>query len=348
VVRGNRPDTINDSDDKKWELSFTLANQTSAVHGKDDGNVEAPDNQHPSDLPSSLDQTDEPNSITTFRENLSRDGQCFGRVSSTSDQFEDHWSRLCEMDWNIVQDLPCDLKRRLGEEWESDDLDPIHPDGDWSAPLHLYLSSPAFVALSWSAPSSESGVPSTLFFKNSGLDESWCFITYCFPRRLESSLDGADIGAMAFGKLYELYLRQYLPKCLEKGGEVVLVYGKEAKAIFQELLWTDPRTAERPTIVYGNVKLDVEIVTYKNSKLSRKAHRRVDDDLIRHLIIYVPDPCPFTSKISDFREDNDPIRYRDWAIQTRASLDYAVQLLGRETHHSYVWNDLAQHVLTVS
>jgi hypothetical protein len=165
---------------------------------------------------------------------------------------------------------------------------------------------------------------------------------------LEPSPDGADIGAMAFGKLYELYLRQHLPKCLEKGGEVVLVFGKEAKAIFQELLWTDPRIAERPTIVYGNVKLDVEIVTYKNSKLSRKAHRRVDNDLIRHLIIYVPDPCPFTSKITDFGEASDPVRYRDWAMQAGASLDYAVQLLGRETHHSYFWNDLVHHVLTVN
>lgn len=221
------------------------------------------------------------------------------------------------------------------------------PDGDWSAPLHLYLSSPTFVALSWSAPSSESGVPSTLFFKNSGLDESWCFVTYCFPRRLEASLDGADIGAMAFGKLYELYLRQYLPKCLEMGGEVVLVFGKEAKSIFQQLLWTDPRTAERPTIVYGNVKLDVEIVTFNNSKLSRE-HRWDGHDRIRHLIIYVPDPSPFTSKIPDFGEANDPVRYRDWAMQTGASLDYAAQLLGRNTQsQSYLWNELVQHVLTV-
>jgi hypothetical protein len=163
---------------------------------------------------------------------------------------------------------------------------------------------------------------------------------------LESSLDADDMGARAFGNLYQLYLRQYLPKCLEKGGEVVLVYGKEAKAIFQELLWTDPTTAERPTIVYGNVKLDVEIVTYTNSKLSRGAHLRVDNELIRHLIIYVPDPCPFTSKITDFGCDS--IRYRDWAIQAGASLDYAVQVLGREPHHSYFWNDLVQHVLTVN
>jgi hypothetical protein len=224
------------------------------------------------------------------------------------------------------------------------------PDGNWSAPLHLYLSSPAFVALSWSAPSSESGVPSTHFFKNSGLDESCCFVTYCFPRRSEPHHDGADIGAMAFGELYELYLREHLPKCLEKGGEVVLVFGKEAKAIFQELLWTDPRTAERPTIVYGNVKLDVEIVTYKNSKLSRRAHRRVGNDQIRHLIIYVPDPCPFTSKISDFGGANDLGRFRNWAMQTGASLDYAAHLIGKEseTHHSYFWNDLVQHVLTVN
>jgi hypothetical protein len=41
-------------------------------------------------------------------------------------EFENHWSRLCELDWEIFQDLPEDIKRRLGNlEWEPDELDPI-------------------------------------------------------------------------------------------------------------------------------------------------------------------------------------------------------------------------------
>jgi hypothetical protein len=41
-------------------------------------------------------------------------------------EFENHWSRLCELDWEIFQDLPEDIKRRLGNvEWEPDELDPV-------------------------------------------------------------------------------------------------------------------------------------------------------------------------------------------------------------------------------
>jgi hypothetical protein len=49
-----------------------------------------------------------------------------GRWSASDpDEFEDHWSRLCDREWDIVQGLPEDIKRRLGNEWDFDELEPV-------------------------------------------------------------------------------------------------------------------------------------------------------------------------------------------------------------------------------
>ena len=187
----------------------------------------------------------------------------------------------------------------------------------------------------------DSGVPSTPFFVNSGLEQAWCFITYCFPRRSEHepfNLAGGDYTIKDFGQLYEFYLREHIPKCLEMGGEVVLVFGTEAKESFQELLWEGPnncKDAQCPNIIHGKVLLDVEVVTYSNSKLVLKnlGSRHSPDD-IRHVIIYVPDPCPFIENIPLSRQ---PIPTTPWAMKTSAPIDFAALLIGEELPHSFVW-----------
>lgn len=59
-----------------------------------------------------------------LRENLSRQRLYPGILPGDADEFDDHWSRLCEMDWEIFQELPRDVKQRLEKEWEFD-LDPV-------------------------------------------------------------------------------------------------------------------------------------------------------------------------------------------------------------------------------
>lgn len=275
--------------------------------------------------------------------------------ASDPDEFEDHWSRLCDMEWDIVQELPQDIKRRLGNEWELDELEPVRytilkskhstlihrPDGDWRAPLHLYLSSPSFVTPSRNVPSAESGIPSTAFFINSRIDESWCFITYCFPRRSECQPRTlSDVNTKEFGLLYEFYLREHIPKCLKMGGQVILVFGDEAKEIFQQMLWDSDKpnkAAHCPHIIHGGVLLDVDIVTSSNSKLYRET--RHDD--IRHLIIYVPGDCPFVTNTPIQGKDNESVQDTIWAMKTGASIDYAALLIGKELPHSRSWRESA-------
>ena len=141
-----------------------------------------------------------------------------------------------------------------------------------------------------------------------------------------------------FRELYEFYLKEHLPKCLEKGGKVALIFGKEAKAMFQDLLWEDPNDdAKRPKIMHRNVILDVEIVTNQNSKLYRRSHQQLgSSDEIQHLLIYVPDPFPFTKDLPDFRRYNNPLQKRRSAMQTSASLDYAARLIGKELPHRFL------------
>lgn len=165
------------------------------------------------------------------------------------------------------------------------------PDGDWEAPLHLYLATPSFINQLWNT-NTDSDIASTLFFINSAIDDSWCFVTYCIPRHFNSQEQKCTtLKPTDFGELYQCYLYNHIAKCLEMGGEVVLVFGSDAKAVFQELLWGDPiNDPKRPCIVYNAVHLDVEVVTYYNSKLSRdNCYRRTREE-IRHLIIYVPEP----------------------------------------------------------
>jgi hypothetical protein len=123
------------------------------------------------------------------------------------------------------------------------------------------------------------------------------------------------------------------------GGEVVLVFGTEAKESFQELLWEEPnKDAQCPNIIHGKVLLDVEVVTYSNSKLVLKNPRsQHSPDDIRHVIIYVPDPCPFIENIPLRRPDRHPIPPTPWAMKTSASIDYAALLIGEELPHSFVW-----------
>lgn len=132
---------------------------------------------------------------------------------------------------------------------------------------------------------------------------------------------------------------------MEKGGEVALIFGKEAKAMFQDLLGEEPiEDATRPNVMHRNVTLDVEIVTNQNSKLSRRSHQQLDSsDEISHLFIYVPDPFPFTKDLPEIGSYNDPLQKRRSAMQTGASLDYAARLIGQELQHNLLWSDFAQH-----
>ena len=128
------------------------------------------------------------------------------------------------------------------------------------------------------------------------------------------------------------------------GGQVILVFGNEAKEIFQQLLWEDPnKDPQRPNIIHGGVMLDVEIVTYYNSKLYRNPRQFHFHHDIRHLIIYVPDACPFVTNGLDHRNDNDSVDDSDtlWARRTSASIDYAALLIGKELPHSRSWRESA-------
>ncbi len=366
AMHWTRLDPILEADEAAWESAFTppfehtprpwytqIAEKSRGSQTVNEWTAdEAPPQLYPGEPQHStcrFDQKEISRACAVLRNNFSQHQRWVA-----SAEFEDHWSRLCDMDWDIFQNLPEDIKRRLGREWEVDELDPVRyiitcrqqwmltdrPDGDWRAPLHLYLSRPAFVAPSWNAFSGESGVPSTPFFINSGLEDSWCFVTYCFPRRSEPEQHNSadDLTTKEFGPLYEFYLREHIPKCLAVGGSVILVFGNEAKETFQELFWEDPnKVAERPNIIHGTVPLDVEIVTYSNSKLVRKSKnpRHLPDD-IRHVVIYVPDPCPFIANIPVGTRDGDPIPTL-WAMKTSASIDYAALLIGKELPHSFVW-----------
>jgi hypothetical protein len=81
----------------------------------------------PISLPESYsdEEIDQLMSIKILRENLSRHRLNLARIPSSVYEFEDHWARLCEMDWKISQELPVNIKRRLREEWENYELDPV-------------------------------------------------------------------------------------------------------------------------------------------------------------------------------------------------------------------------------
>ena len=69
----------------------------------------------------SFDQEDISRTCPLWSDNLSHH---LGLWDASGD-FEDHWSRFCDMDWDIFQKLPEDIKRHLGREWEADHLDPV-------------------------------------------------------------------------------------------------------------------------------------------------------------------------------------------------------------------------------
>jgi hypothetical protein len=202
------------------------------------------------------------------------------------------------------------------------------PDGDWEAPLHLYLPSPSFINQLWNT-NPDSDIASTLFFINSAIDDAWCFVTYCFLRHFNREEQRCtSVKPTDFGELYQCYLHNHIPKCLEMGGEVVLVFGSDAKVAFQELLWEDSiNDPKRPCIVYNSVLLDVEVVTYHNSKLSRDDSHRHTREEIRHLIIYVPEPLAVG--ISDASTSN-MLHTTGWTTQAGASFAYAAEVIGKK------------------
>jgi hypothetical protein len=141
-------------------------------------------------------------------------------------------------------------------------------------------------------------------------------------------------------------MREHLPRCLENGGEVILVFGKQAKSIFQGLLWENAvKDASRPSVVHQNVALDIEVVTPENSKLYAKTSR---DTGICHLVIYAPHPCKFTPYNAGTEGRNDPVQKVHSAIRMDASLDYATRFIGRELPSQFFWRELAQRPFPVA
>ena len=123
---------------------------------------------------------------------------------------------------------------------------------------------------------------------------------------------------------------------------MVLVFGDEAKEIFQQLLWDSDKSnkaAHRPNIIHGGVVLDVDIVTSSNSKLYRETRHPHCHDDIRHLIIYVPGACPFVTNTPIPGKDNESLQDTIWAMKTSASIDYAALLIGKELPYSRRWRD---------
>jgi hypothetical protein len=177
--------------------------------------------------------------------------------------------------------------------------------------------------------SSDQDIASTLFYINCAIEDSWCFVTYCFPLRFHCEHhDVPSLKPTDFGELYQCYLDQHIPKCLEKGGEVVLVFGSDAKAAFQELLWEDPiNDPTRPCIVYNSILLDVEVVTYHNSKLFAENKDGHAKEEIRHLVIYVSEPLEAGSP--DASPGNTSYK-TVWTIQAKRSFTYAAEVIGRK------------------
>lgn len=146
--------------------------------------------------------------------------------------------------------------------------------------------------------------------------------------------------------LYEFYLREHLPKCLEMGGQVILVFGKEAKEIFQQLLWDSDvpnKVAHRPNITHGGLFLDIDIVTSCNSKLYRETRPSQCPDDIRHIIIYVPSIFPFVTNTLIYENGDELPVVPDTllAMKISASIDYAALLLGKESSQCRGWRGSA-------
>jgi hypothetical protein len=122
------------------------------------------------------------------------------------------------------------------------------------------------------------------------------------------------------------------------------VFGNDAKIIFQDLLWKNSvKDPKRPLIVYRNVVLDAELVTYTNSKLSGRSYGRLglNHSGIRHLVIYVPHPRVFIPNNAALGDDDYRIIWKA-ARRMDASLDYATRFIGIELPDKYFWHDLVE------
>lgn len=143
AVYGSRLDTIVESEEKAWDADFTLpphrvqvphsrpivkrltceraVNPTWFLESKNTPR------QIYSTQPLHFTSFDYNDAAVTHRQVILHEELAQHRHWGTSDpdEFEDHWSRLCDMEWDIVQELPENIKRRLGNEWEFDELEPV-------------------------------------------------------------------------------------------------------------------------------------------------------------------------------------------------------------------------------
>ena len=98
-------------------------------------------------------------------------------------------------------------------------------------------------------------------------------------------------------RLYSHFLSEHVTKSLASGGEVTLVFGIEAKAVFEE---PEIRKGVSEVIKakqrYKNVEIDAEIWVYEGmwSIFEASLHILEGNMIARRLLIYVPHPAALT------------------------------------------------------
>jgi hypothetical protein len=188
---------------------------------------------------------------------------------------------------------------------------------------------------------------------SSGFDpgDSNIFAHDCYPRRCPI-LKGCrnTIRVKTFGiELYKNFMHRHVPKCLEMGGEVIVVFGQQAKMMFAELLWENGYVGPdcEVTVEHQGQTFGVQIVTYSNSLISKRPHRNyrlsgpispLGPTTVRHLVIYAPHPAAFIVR----GKKDDPRRKKELGLELDAKLDYACGIVGREYRDKSFFCKLAQ------
>jgi len=238
-----------------------------------------------------------------------------------------------------IQQRCVDAKQRCDSSWqylreeiikiEGHASNLVRPVGHGYLPFHAYLLSPTLTSARHAVSNSilDDGAEATMALKGAGFGKSNVHLADAFPWRTSNRKKnpGEDIRVRSdHPALYRFLLSNHLVKCLEKGGEVTLVFGGEVKEIFKEgCLRVGVLKIERPVsrLSYHGAQIDAEMWMYEEG-----------GGVVRRLMVYVPHP---TIIIGDYLE-NDPVKRHKYARTLDAALEWIASFVpGTQFHRDY-------------